>query len=557
MRILAVLSTHDSSVCSINDGKIEFYCKEERLSRVKKDKHPFKALEFYKKQNFGKIDKVLWLTPSNCEREVEFMYAMFLKKYFEAPSENFSHLNHHNCHASLAFYNSGFEECLVFVVDRNGSLITVGDKHVARESESVYHCTYPDNITPIYKSFFANRGFENYISDFQTRLVNFYPNTDIQFTHGNGIVKVYEAATVLIGQDVLEGGKTMGLSSYGDDLDYEPLFLENGPINNYFSTLVDPYTSEEFTCFYGLEHKITKNITPNNFQFYANKAKHVQLETQKQVLKLIKKYVEKTNIKNVCIVGGYGLNVVANNYYIKNLPDVNFYFEPVADDGGVAIGGAMLRYRQLTKDMNIYTPKDNFYQYYEKEPDVEVGVNASIDDVCNLLLQQKSVAIFEGNPESGPRALGHRSILFDARNKNCKSIVNKIKNREWYRPFAGVILQSEFENYFETLGQKDSKYMTVNFECKEQTKQLVPGIIHVDNTCRVQTVNEGFLFDLLTKFNESTVCPMLLNTSFNSAGEPLIQTKREALHMLSNSNLDAIYFVEEGKLVTNGKHINN
>lgn len=556
MRILAILVTHDSSVCSINDGKIEFYCKEERLSRVKRDKHPFKSLELYKKLNYGKVDHVIWMTPSNCEPEKEFIYQVFLEKFFDAPYENYSIMNHHNCHAGISFYNSGFSESLVFVIDRNGSLLPMGNTIVARESESVYHCTYPDNIKPIYKSFISNRGYENYISEYAKNLYDFFPNTDIRFTQGNGIVKVYEAATTLIGQNTLENGKTMGLSSYGKDLKYEKLFLDNGPINNYFSTIFDSETSDEKTCFVGLEDKITKNITEDNFQFYANKAKHVQLETQKEVLKLIKKYVELTNIKNVCIVGGYGLNVVANNYYIKNLPDVNFYFEPLSDDSGISIGGALLKYRQLTKDMNIYTPRDNFYHYYEPEPLIQCGQSATLDDVCDLLSQQKSVAIFQGNPEAGPRALGHRSILFDARNTNCKSLVNKIKNREWYRPFAGIILESEFENYFETLGQKESKYMTVNFVCKEHTKKLVPGIIHVDNTCRIQTVKEGFLFDLLTKFNEKTGCPMMLNTSFNSAGEPLIQTKAQALHMLNTSDLDAVYFVEDDKLVFNGKYIN-
>ena len=166
-----------------------------------------------------------------------------------------------------------------------------------------------------------------------------------------------------------------------------------------------------------------------------------------------------------------------------------------------------------------------------------------------LLNKQKSVAIFEGSAEAGPRALGHRSILFDARNKNCKDLVNKIKNREWYRPFAGVILKEHFKKYFDTLGLSESKDMTINFECNKETLKLVPGIVHVDGTCRIQTVEDGFLYDLLTEFNKLTKCPMLLNTSLNLAGEPLVNTKEEACELLNNSKLDAIYFVEDSKIL--------
>jgi carbamoyltransferase len=159
------------------------------------------------------------------------------------------------------------------------------------------------------------------------------------------------------------------------------------------------------------------------------------------------------------------------------------------------------------------------------------------------------VAIFEGQPESGPRALGHRSILFDPRNKNGKNLVNKIKKREWYRPFAGTILKEKFEEYFESHGLTESPYMTINFSCKEKTIDFVPAIVHVDNTCRIQTVEDGFFYELLEMFYEKTGCPMLLNTSFNLAGEPLVQTKKEALKTFNNTTLDAIYFVDENKIV--------
>jgi carbamoyltransferase len=546
MRILAFNIAHDSSVCAINDGKLEFFCKEERLSRIKRDSHPFKSLDLYRSLNFGKVDHVLYSVPSNIEPDIEITYRQYVRKNFNVQMENFSGLLHHSCHASLAYYNSGFKKALVFVIDRNGSIFFVNGSPVARESESVFMCNEYLELNPIHKSFWLYDGVDIQKNIIRKELHQCYPNCEIVASSRMGIVKVYEAATTLIGQNALENGKTMGLSSYGNDVK-ESLFHDNIPLDYQFVDL-----GLESVHFSGLESKITKNLTKDNYQFYADKAKQVQTQTQEVALNLIRKYVELTGITNVCIVGGYGLNVVANNYYIKNLPHVNFYFEPVADDTGVPIGAAMLKYRMLTSKP-IQPLKNNFYHYYDDEEKIKVGRESSIDEVCDMLINQKSVAIFQGSPEAGPRALGHRSILFDPRNQNGKDIVNQIKKREWYRPFAGIILESEFEKYFETLGIKSSPYMTINFDGKDGTKEFVPAIMHVDNSCRVQTVSEGFLFELLTKFYEKTGCPMLLNTSFNLAGEALVQTKQDALHTLNQSNLNAVYFVDENKIVLNGE----
>lgn len=542
MKILTFSIAHDSSVCLVEDGRVKFFCKEERLSRVKRDKHPIKALSLLNNLDFGAIDHALYVTPSNNEPDIEYIYGVMLKKLFRVEIENYSALMHHKCHASLAFYNSGFDKALVFVVDRNGSMFFINGAPVAREAESVFVCTYPANMTPIYKSFTLNSTFESRKETILAEVSNFYKGIDVK-VNSFGIVKVYEAATTLIGQNVLENGKTMGLSSYGTSKHYDDLFFEGAAINSLFSEVND-----DQVCFYGEAKQIIKNVTQNNYQYYADRAKQVQLATQKEVLSLIKRYVNKTGIHNVCIVGGYGLNVVANYYYLKNLSGVNLYFEPVADDTGVTIGAALLKHREVTQDAKITPLTDNFYHYYDGTEQVNNGEYANIDKLCDLLINQKSVAIFEGSPEAGPRALGHRSILYDPRNVDSKDKINLVKQREWYRPFAGVILESEFTKYFDTAGLEKSEYMTVSFDAYQNVKDLAPGIIHVDGTCRVQTVSSGFLFDLLTRFYELTGCPMLLNTSFNLAGEPLVQTKKEAIDVLNKSCLDAVYFVNDKKL---------
>jgi carbamoyltransferase len=541
MRILAFNIAHDSSVCVLNDGEIEFFCKEERISRKKRDKHPFKSLELLKANLAGPLDHALYTVPDNNELGIETVYSRYIEKTFNVPLENFSALTHHQSHANLAYFNSGFESCLVFVIDRNGSIIFAEDKEVARESESVYLCDKNNFLKPLQKNFWLMPDMSSKRLKVLKSLEVLYLDTKVTLNNFLSIVKVYESATTMIGQNPLENGKTMGLSSYGTYNDNYKLFHKS-------VARAELFTDSYPVCFFEKEDKITSDIDNQNYLEYANLAKQVQIDTQEAVLELIKYHVEKTKVRNVCLVGGYGLNVVANNFYLKNMKDVTFYFEPVADDTGVPIGAAMMKYVMET-GKRPKKLKDNFFHFYDLDLRTFGERVPNMEHLVDLLINQKSLAIFDGSPEAGPRALGHRSILFDPRNKDCKAIVNKIKKREWYRPFAGVILESEFDKYFVTLGLSSSEYMTVNFDAKESAISLVPGIIHVDNTSRIQTVKEGFLFDLLQGFYEKTGCPMLLNTSFNLAGEPLVQTKDEAIQTLSESTLDAVYFVDTKTIV--------
>jgi carbamoyltransferase len=545
--ILAFNITHDSAVTYLEDGKVKFFCKEERLSKTKKDSHPFKSLELFKLLGY-QPDHVLYMTPSNVEPNIFTTYSAYIRKQFNRPLENYSSLNHHACHAAAAFYNSTFDQALVFVIDRNGSIFFVDGKATAREAESVFLASKEQGFQPIHKNFYLEVD-ESFRSVVETKVKSYYPETcDVYARSAYGIVTVYEAATTLIGQSPLENGKVMGLSSYCKQESFSELFYNNFADSKFFIKDLErirPHLSHLGTCFFDEVDKITDHVTVENYAYYAAKSKHVQIKTQEAALNLIKKYVEKTGIKKVCVAGGYGLNVVANNYYVKNLPDVEFYFEPCCDDTGVSLGGAMLKYNEITQKIPIPLT-DNFYHYYDSTENlVQLGKSSTIEEVCNLLIDQKSVAIFEGAPEAGPRALGHRSILFDPRNKEAKNLVNQIKKREWYRPFAGIILKEHFTEYFETLGLDDSKFMTVNFEALSRTVDLVPGIIHVDKSCRIQTVSDGFLYEVLLMFYKKTGCPMLLNTSFNLAGHPLVQTKKDAFDTFDNSLLDALFFVDD------------
>ena len=568
MRILGVNASHDASVCVINDGVIEFFAKEERFNRIKRSGGVTNCLKrAHEVYGSTGIDYAVYAWEpmtggfGYCESEKQIRRLFGLTYKEPRPFCNSTAFQHHDNHASIAFYNSGFEEALVYVCDRNGSIFFVDVENQCREADTVYHCSYPNNFKVLEKKFWTIKNNTNLIRQYMEPYLKSLGIDEYCYLNEFSLMRVYESATTMINQHALENGKTMGLSSYGDGSCTQTFFDDDlNVIEEFFQEARnEPNGEMPVTCFKGAEEEIISDITPENYQKYANWAQNVQSETQRVALETIKKHVDATGVKNVCLSGGYGLNIVANSYYIKNLPDVNFYFEPLSDDTGIGIGAAMHLYRQLTNDESILTPKDNFYHHHIEKPLAKgVGEEKNIDDLCEILENQKILAIFDGNPESGPRALGHRSLLFDPRNKNGREIVNKLKNREWYRPFAGIILEAFFEEYFHSMGLIKSEYMTLNFDCKDGVENAIPSIVHVDNTCRIQTVSKenGFLYDLLLKFYKRTGSPILLNTSFNLAGEPLIQTKADALSFIEKvdcEDFEGVYFVHDETLVHRNK----
>src|SRR5210317_102013 len=175
MRILAFNIAHDSAVCSILDGKIEFFCKEERLTRIKRDKHPFKSLELDSSLNLGKIDHILYHTPSNNEKDVEYVWSNYISKMYNKEMENYSSLSHHLCHANLAFVNSQFEKALIFVIDRNGSMFFLNEQPVARESETVFVAN-KNEINPVFKNFWLELNKEKEKNLILKSLKEYYKN---------------------------------------------------------------------------------------------------------------------------------------------------------------------------------------------------------------------------------------------------------------------------------------------------------------------------------------------------------------------------------------------
>jgi carbamoyltransferase len=228
------------------------------------------------------------------------------------------------------------------------------------------------------------------------------------------------------------------------------------------------------------------------------------------------------------------------------------------------MGAAMIAHRTTSNDSSITNFNHNLYlgpQYHYSDDEIDVAcamhdtaeyTNATHDDIVTLLKNKNIVAIFQGGSENGPRALGNRSILFDPTFKDGKDHVNRIKNREYFRPFAGSILKEHVHEWFDLRGMDESPNMMYAVNCQPGVAEKIPSIIHVDGTCRIQTVTEDqnkHFYDLITAFYKETGVPVLFNTSFNLGGDPLVETLEDAIETLSRSEIEYLYLPENGKLI--------
>jgi carbamoyltransferase len=514
---------HDSNFCSYQDGKIKQFLLSERFSRIKYDD----SLEILSKIRKNKD-----------------------KNYLNNINFNASdYLPHHINHAAISFYNSGFNKSLVIVIDGFGKGFLLKNNKKLHESESIYVAEYPAKFKLIYKHLTYVDGYVNYeegipeetFFDFEYELEYEFCKTFFNMS------LLFEKASVMIGSNPLDAGKVMGLSSYGKNIKSFPKFFNR---NLFRKEFIDESKEYEFhgVKLYDFINCSTKNITPENYIPYADYAYQLQTQSQKASCYLIQKAIKETGISNVCISGGYGMNIVANHYYLEKFPNVNFYFEPLCDDSGLSIGNTMLRYRCATKDNKIYPLQHTFFHGFKYDLNKYSCFDVDLNKISELLKENKSIAVYNELAEAGKRSLGNRSILFNALNPDAKDIVNKIKKREWYRPFAAVVLEEDAEKYFEMGRIKSSPFMTIAFPVKKQFLNIIPGVVHVDGTCRVQTVSRGHIYELLLEFKKLTGHGILLNTSFNLAGEPLVETPDDAFKTIYNSSLDYLWLVETNQL---------
>ena len=405
---------------------------------------------------------------------------------------------------------------------------------------------------------------------------------EIQFPHSLGLL--YSAFTYYTGFKVNSGEyKLMGLAPYGSpiyqdkikkliDVKDDGTFRLNQKYFNYATGLT--MTNDKFHKLFGQKPRDPKKdqIT----QFHMDIASSIQHVTEEIMIKLAKEIRNEYGIKNLCLAGGVALNCVANGKILKEKIFDNVWIQPAAGDAGGSLGAALALWyieqsntRKINKNDSMkgsYLGCEFNQQQIEKEL-VSLGANfqtfeykSLIEKTAEFLANEKAIGWFQGRMEFGPRALGGRSILGDPRSDKMQKNLNlKVKYRESFRPFAPSILREDLSKWFDL--DVDSPYMLLvsdinaekKIEMTEQQKQLfgidklnikrseIPAVTHVDYSARIQTVTKNTnksYFDLITKFKEKTGCPLIVNTSFNVRGEPIVNTPTDAFNCFMGTELD-------------------
>ncbi|MBI1971121.1 hypothetical protein HYS47_05205 [Candidatus Woesearchaeota archaeon] len=530
-------SNHDSGACIVKastDGTIldYFAISEERLIRIK---YPYvfpvlsigACLDYFGLDSMGQIDLLIadhirvkrWFNSGPAYNASDYDY---LKMKFDIDPRKVKVISHHMAHAASTFYASGFDDAAIMIVDGNGSDM---------ETTSFFKGVKKDIIL-------------------------------MEQHRCHGIGACYTAVTKLILQLGTGGeGKTMGLAPYGQE---HPKVLNITPelrgIRNDFSTFIRrmPYSDV-------LGHKYNQRINPLKQEYKKSMSKNdlldpyfsrvaydIQDTTEKVLVHLAKELYGKTGMKNICIAGGVGLNSVSNKIILDNTDFEKIFIFPACSDAGIPFGLAIWGYYNA-KELGITNHKNvvfnNAYTGIEYDDAYVRNMLSShgipfkpldLARVAGLIAEGKIVGWHQGRSEYGPRALGHRSILADPRRKDMKDILNsRVKHRESFRPFAPSILLEHSSEYFDL--DCESPYMLLIANVKKP--EVVPAITHVDNTARVQTVtreDNGIYYDLVKEFGRLTGVPCLLNTSFNDAGEPMVETPEDALICFMKNNMDAL-----------------
>ena len=571
---------HDSAACILKDGKIVAAAQEERFTRKKHDpSYPKNAIEFvlkYSNLKLSEVDKIVFFEKPFLKFErlletyvafaprgfISFSKAMPLwikEKLFQKnflfnklkehdknfkSDENIFFSEHHLSHAASAFYPSPFDEAVVLTADGVGEWATT--------------------------TVAVGKGS------------NLEIKKEIHFPHSLGLL--YSAFTYYTGFKVNSGEyKLMGLAPYGNpvyenkikkliDIKEDGSFRLNQKYFNYATGLT--MTSDHFNKLFAQKPRDPKKekIT----QFHMDIAASIQKVTEEIMIKLAKSIRKEYDIKNLCLAGGVALNCVANGKILSEKIFDQIWIQPAAGDAGGALGAALaLWHIEMTNERNVNST-DNMKGSYlgtefsqeEIEKELKfIGANFKIFEygellskTSDLLNDGKAIGWFQGRMEFGPRALGSRSILGDPRSENMQKNLNlKVKYRESFRPFAPSILREDLSTWFDI--NVDSPYMLLvakinskkKFKMTQEQKELfgidklnvkrseIPAVTHVDYSARIQTVTKNTnkrYYDLISKFKEKTGCPVIVNTSFNVRGEPIVNSPTDAFNCFMGTELD-------------------
>ncbi len=571
---------HDSAACILRDGKIIAAAQEERFTRKKHDpRYPHNAINFvlnYANLKLSEVNQIVFFEKPflKFERLLE-TYVAFAPKGFVSFSkampvwikdklfqknllfnklkehdknyksdQNIFFSDHHLSHAASAFFPSPFDEAVVLTADGVGEWATTT----------------------------VAIGKNN----------NLDIKKEIHFPHSLGLL--YSAFTYFTGFKVNSGEyKLMGLAPYGSpiyedkikqlvDIKEDGTFRLDQKYFNYATGLT--MTNEKFNELFG--HKPRNPQSEKITQFHMDIASSIQKVTEEIMVKLARSIRKEYNIKNLCLAGGVALNCVANGKILKEKIFDNIWIQPAAGDAGGSLGAALALWHidqgnkrkiNLKDDMQGSYLGSEYSQDHIENELKSIGAHFDILNYEDLIIKtaeylsnEKAIGWFQGRMEFGPRALGGRSILGDPRSEKMQKNLNlKVKYRESFRPFAPSVLREDLSKWFEI--NVDSPYMLlvadINSEKKiemsdKQNKLFgidklnikrseIPAVTHVDYSARIQTVNKETnkrYYDLISKFKEKTGCPVIVNTSFNVRGEPIVNSPTDAFNCFMGTELD-------------------
>ncbi len=549
---LGIHAGHDRGACIIKDGEVLAAIAQERIDQIKHSPSvniPYEAIDKLLEYCNIQIQEVSCIGFSLVAIEGDAVLNLYKQEFFAHYNCNyipFYFVSHHDAHAYSVYYSSGFDDCLVFVADGGGDFI-----NNMQESETMY-IVKNGIFTKI------DRRLQNiavrHMKDPINHMIPYMP-APVQKLEMS-LARKYSQITNLLGFQSGEEGKTMGLASYGSSL-----LNFDAPYNVGLSfSLTYADMLKDFFCFQYISGMDLKSYIKEN---RADIAKTVQDFTEKSIISIVNYYIERYHIHKICFVGGIFLNCLTNHKVLEQCNIEDAFFLPASGDDGQALGCAYYAYAMQygwEQKYQICLPylglsysdeqiieaiqkKNLKYKYYD---DFTLSKKIAKD-----IAENKIIAIHRGRSEIGPRALCHRSIIANPSNPEMKDILNsRVKHRENFRPFAPTVTEEDQYKYFNL--RKSSEYMLLATLVKPEYQSALSSVTHVDNTARVQAVSrqsEPFIYSLLKEVEKETGYPVVLNTSFNVAGKPMVESPLDTLNTFLGTDIDILvignYVIEE------------
>lgn len=528
---------YDGGCCLFSEGKLRMAVAEERVSRKKYAggyKHSLPYILERSNVQLSDIDLIVLSTYGDFSpRSLRGRYE--LPELEQVDDRIVVIPSHHLAHAYSAFIPSPFEEALILVMDNEGNLLA--------PPRAPEHWQDPMERVSIY----IGRGCDIQLLE-----------RDMDEADVPSLGEVYGNFTSFLGLgNYLNAGKTMGLAAYGRPERFEQVELFEMCNGRMRSKMRNCYgrPNAEFVRFFQEEYgfAVSPRLPTQPIEtIHEDLAYLIQDRLEKIVVERVQDLVAQTGLRNLCLAGGVALNCVLNRKLLDETPIEKIWIQPSSGDPGLCYGNALYGYHVVRGKADRTEMIHASYggAFSDEEILIELQSTPSIryhqpgqltETMANLIAQGNIVGWFQGASEFGPRALGNRSILTDPRRGEMKDVLNKAKHRESFRPFAPSVLLEDANEYFDLTCPSPFMLLTGNVHVDKRL--LVPAITHVDGTARVQTVTfeqNPLYYELIAAFKRTTGIPLILNTSFNLADEPIVETPRDALKTFLRSEIDCL-----------------